>query len=141
MYSGRRAVRDRTRAWLRELAEVARHIEGLTRARSTISRFEAAVDAIRKAAAAAQEIVLAPLGFDDVARLIADAMHCERDRAQLVLASSRLLRPASCAQRRAPLGGSRRLGLPQEIVSAFGRRLALTFGIGLRPTPFGLNEP
>ena len=35
--------------------------------------------AIRKAGARMQEIVLAPLGLDDVGRFIADALHCERD--------------------------------------------------------------
>jgi PAS domain S-box-containing protein len=35
--------------------------------------------AIRKAGARMHEIVLAPLGLDDVGRLIADALHCERD--------------------------------------------------------------
>ena len=35
--------------------------------------------AIRKAGARMQEIVLAPLGLDDVGRLVADALHCERD--------------------------------------------------------------
>ena len=33
--------------------------------------------AIRKAGARVQEIVLAPLGLDDVERLVADALHCE----------------------------------------------------------------
>jgi PAS domain S-box-containing protein len=46
------------------------------------------LDAIRKAGAQVQEIVLAPLGLDDVGQLIADAMHCEpehvRALAQLV---------------------------------------------------------
>ena len=40
------------------------------------------LDAIRKAGARMQEIVLAPLGLDDVGRLVADALHCERDAAQ-----------------------------------------------------------
>jgi PAS domain S-box-containing protein len=35
--------------------------------------------AIRAAGARVQEIVLAPLGLDDVGRLIADALHCEGD--------------------------------------------------------------
>jgi predicted ATPase/signal transduction histidine kinase len=35
--------------------------------------------AIRKAGARMQEIVLAPLGLDDVGRLVADALRCERD--------------------------------------------------------------
>src|SRR5260370_10929140 len=38
--------------------------------------------AIRKAGARMQEIVLAPLGLDDVGRLVADALHCEWDAAQ-----------------------------------------------------------
>ena len=29
-----------------------------------------------------QEIVLAPLGLDDVGRLVADALHCEPERAR-----------------------------------------------------------
>ena len=37
--------------------------------------------AIRKAGARVQEIVLAPLGLDDVGRLVADALHCEPDAA------------------------------------------------------------
>ena len=37
------------------------------------------LEAIRKAGASVQEIVLAPLGLGDVGRLIADALHCERD--------------------------------------------------------------
>ncbi|MEA2947649.1 MAG: hypothetical protein QOI40_2979, partial [Alphaproteobacteria bacterium] len=47
-----------------------------------------ALEAIRKAGARVQEILLAPLELDDVGQLIADAMHCERERvralAQLV---------------------------------------------------------
>ncbi|MDB5956378.1 serine/threonine-protein kinase PknK [Ramlibacter sp.] len=39
------------------------------------------VAAIRKADARVQEIVLAPLGLDDLGRLAADALHCGRDRA------------------------------------------------------------
>src|SRR5712671_3242536 len=35
--------------------------------------------AIRKAGARMQEIVLAPLGLDDVGRLVSDALHCEGD--------------------------------------------------------------
>src|SRR3984893_17183099 len=46
------------------------------------------LEAIRKAGARVQEIVLAPLGLDDVGQLVADAMHCEpghaRPLAQLV---------------------------------------------------------
>jgi predicted ATPase len=37
--------------------------------------------AIRKAGARMHEIVLAPLGLDDVGRLVADALHCEPDSA------------------------------------------------------------
>jgi hypothetical protein len=37
---------------------------------------------IRKAGARMQEIVLAPLGLDDVGRLVSDALHCEGDSAQ-----------------------------------------------------------
>ena len=37
--------------------------------------------AIRDAGAKTQEIVLAPLGLDDVGRLVADAMRCEREAA------------------------------------------------------------
>src|SRR6202011_5806927 len=40
------------------------------------------LEAIRKAGARVQEIVLAPLGLDDVGRLIADALHCEPERAR-----------------------------------------------------------
>ena len=39
------------------------------------------LDAIRKADAIVHEIVLAPLGLDDAGWLIADALHCERERA------------------------------------------------------------
>ena len=46
------------------------------------------LDAIREAGARVQEIVLAPLGLDDVGQLVADALHCEPERvrplAQLV---------------------------------------------------------
>jgi PAS domain S-box-containing protein len=46
------------------------------------------LQAIRKAEGRVQEIVLAPLGVDDIGQLIADAMHCEPERvrplAQLV---------------------------------------------------------
>jgi PAS domain S-box-containing protein len=38
--------------------------------------------AIRQAGAPVQDILLAPLGFEDVGRLISDALHCERDRAE-----------------------------------------------------------
>src|SRR6202035_2403231 len=38
-----------------------------------------ALEAIRKAGARVEEIVLAPLGIDDVGRLVADALHCEAD--------------------------------------------------------------
>src|SRR6202166_1793614 len=37
---------------------------------------------IRKAGARMQELVLSPLGLDDVGRLVADALHCERDAAR-----------------------------------------------------------
>jgi PAS domain S-box-containing protein len=37
------------------------------------------LEAIRKAGAPVEEIVLAPLGIDDVGRLVADALHCEAD--------------------------------------------------------------
>ena len=40
------------------------------------------LEAIRKAGARVQEIVLAPLGLDDVGRLVADALHCEPERAR-----------------------------------------------------------
>src|SRR5882757_415242 len=40
------------------------------------------LETIRKAGARVQEIVLAPLGLDDVGRLIADALHCEPERAR-----------------------------------------------------------
>src|SRR6201994_2928294 len=38
------------------------------------------LEAIRKDGARVQEIVLAPLGLDDIGQLIADALHCERER-------------------------------------------------------------
>ena len=38
--------------------------------------------AIRQAGAPVQDILLAPLGFEDVGRLIADALHCEPERAE-----------------------------------------------------------
>ncbi|MFL9934109.1 AAA family ATPase [Paraburkholderia sp. RL18-103-BIB-C] len=38
------------------------------------------LEAIRTAGARVQEIVLAPLGLDDVGRLVADALHCELER-------------------------------------------------------------
>ncbi len=38
--------------------------------------------AIRQAGVPVQEISLAPLGFEDVGRLISDALHCERNRAE-----------------------------------------------------------
>jgi PAS domain S-box-containing protein len=41
-----------------------------------------ALEAIRKAGARVQCIVLAPLGLDDVGQLVADAMHCEPERAR-----------------------------------------------------------
>ena len=41
------------------------------------------LDTIRNAGARMQEIVLAPLGLDDVGQLIADALHCEPDTASL----------------------------------------------------------
>ena len=40
------------------------------------------LEAIRNAGVRLQEIVLAPLGLDDVGQLAADAMHCESERAR-----------------------------------------------------------
>src|SRR5712672_2746016 len=40
------------------------------------------LEAIRKAGARVQEIVLAPLGLDHVGQLVADAMHCEPEHAR-----------------------------------------------------------
>src|SRR6202040_1197276 len=40
------------------------------------------LEAIRAVDARVHEIVLAPLGLDDVGRLIADALHCEPERAR-----------------------------------------------------------
>src|SRR6202035_4799339 len=40
------------------------------------------LEAIRKANVRVHEIVLAPLELDDVGRLIADALHCEPERAR-----------------------------------------------------------
>jgi PAS domain S-box-containing protein len=40
------------------------------------------LDAIRKAGGRVQEIVLAPLGLDDIGHLVADAIHCEPERAR-----------------------------------------------------------
>ena len=39
-------------------------------------------DVIRKAGASVHQILLAPLGLDDVGRLVADSMHCEQDSAR-----------------------------------------------------------
>jgi PAS domain S-box-containing protein len=39
------------------------------------------LDAVRKAGARMQEIVLAPLGLDDVVCLLADSLHCDRESA------------------------------------------------------------
>jgi predicted ATPase/GAF domain-containing protein len=39
------------------------------------------LEALRKAGAHVQEIVLAPLGLDDVGALVSDAVHCEAERA------------------------------------------------------------
>ena len=39
------------------------------------------LEALRKAGARVQEIVLAPLGLDDVGALVSDAVHCEPERA------------------------------------------------------------
>ena len=39
------------------------------------------LEVIRKAGARMQEIVLAPLGLDDVDRLVVDSLHCDRDSA------------------------------------------------------------
>jgi PAS domain S-box-containing protein len=41
-----------------------------------------AIDAIHKAGASVRRIVLAPLGLDDVGRLVADSLNCDRDHAQ-----------------------------------------------------------
>ena len=40
------------------------------------------LEAIRKAATRVQEIVLAPLGLEDIGRLVADALHCPPKRAE-----------------------------------------------------------
>jgi PAS domain S-box-containing protein len=40
------------------------------------------LDAIRKAGGRVEEIVLAPLGLEDVAQLVADAIHCEPEHAR-----------------------------------------------------------
>src|SRR5467141_3671968 len=40
------------------------------------------LEAVREAGSRVQEIVLAPLGLDDVSRLVADALHCEPERAR-----------------------------------------------------------
>jgi predicted ATPase/GAF domain-containing protein len=40
------------------------------------------MEAIRAAGARMQEIVLAPLGIEDVGRLVTDALHCEQERAR-----------------------------------------------------------
>ena len=42
------------------------------------------LEAIRKAGARVQEIVLAPLRLDDVSALVADALHCELERVRLL---------------------------------------------------------
>ena len=36
------------------------------------------LDTVHKAGASVQQIVLAPLGLDDVGRLVADSLNCER---------------------------------------------------------------
>ena len=41
-----------------------------------------ALDAIRRAGVSPQQIVLAPLGLDNVGRLVANSLHCERDSAE-----------------------------------------------------------
>jgi hypothetical protein len=46
------------------------------------ARPERSTEAIRKAGAKVHEIVLAPLGLDDVGRLVADALHCAPERAR-----------------------------------------------------------
>jgi PAS domain S-box-containing protein len=43
-----------------------------------------ALEAIRKAGARVQRIELAPLAFDDLGQLIADALHCEPERVRLL---------------------------------------------------------
>ncbi|HEY1984756.1 MAG TPA: sigma 54-interacting transcriptional regulator [Terracidiphilus sp.] len=43
-----------------------------------------ALDAMRRAGARVQEIVLEPLGLDDVSGLVADALRCELERARLL---------------------------------------------------------
>jgi predicted ATPase/signal transduction histidine kinase len=40
------------------------------------------LEVIRKAGASMQQVVLAPLGLDDVRRLVADSLHCERHSAR-----------------------------------------------------------
>jgi PAS domain S-box-containing protein len=40
------------------------------------------LEAVREAGSRVEEIVLAPLGLDDVSRLVADALHCEPERAR-----------------------------------------------------------
>src|SRR6202044_562978 len=40
------------------------------------------LDAIRNAGARVEEIVLTPLGLDDIGRLVTDAVHCEPERAR-----------------------------------------------------------
>ncbi len=44
--------------------------------------FMKTLEGIRAAEARVNKIVLAPLGLDDVGRLLADTLHCERERAQ-----------------------------------------------------------
>ena len=48
----------------------------------SLSPAAADAEAIRKAGGRVQEIVLAPLGLDDVGQLVADALHCEPERAR-----------------------------------------------------------
>ena len=45
-------------------------------------RWPRTLEAIRKAVRAVQEIVLAPLGLEDIGRLVADALHCLPARAE-----------------------------------------------------------
>jgi predicted ATPase len=40
------------------------------------------LDGIRDAGARVEEIVLTPLGLDDIGRLVTDAVHCEPERAR-----------------------------------------------------------
>ena len=68
-----------TRAEVRHLMLVGAYRDNEVSASHPLLR---TLEAIRKAGTRIQEIVLAPLGLDDIGRLIADALQCEPERAR-----------------------------------------------------------